>query len=238
MRISPFPDRFLSRKLLDIYGDSLLHVNRLYNDAYGHSSRMVVSHMPHLVDKNVFAEMRRKFDDAWRATSRHRIRQRDDMQFAFAYFHFLMSETKDFNVADVFREFDTDGSDTWSDREIRTLLTRVHDLPLTLKSIKAFEKMFVDCSANATPEFEGRGGEALATEMGRTLSHAYSDKKVFDLTALSVLSGRHCWILYVDILVRDQTCFNVLTAESADFHDRRSKYSKSINFLKIQYYIT
>ena len=63
-------------------------------------------------------------------------------------------------------------------------------------------EFFVDCSANATPEFEGRGGEALATEMSRTLAHAYNDKRVFDLAALSILPGKHCWILYVDILVR------------------------------------
>ena len=111
---------------------------------------MVVSHMPHLIDKNVFDAMQRKFSVAWRETSQHRIRQRNDMQFAFAYFHFLMSETKDFDAMSVFDEFDTDGSDTWSDREIRTLLTRVLDLPLTLKSIKSFEKLIVDCASNLT----------------------------------------------------------------------------------------
>ena len=69
-------------------------------------------------------------------------------------------------------------------------------------------EFFVDCSANATPEFEGRGGEALATEMGRTLSHAYSDKNVFDLTSLLILSGRHYWILYIDILVRNAVLYD------------------------------
>ena len=61
----------------------------------------------------------------------------------------------------------------------------------------------MDCSANATPECEGRGGEALATEMSRTLAHAYNDQKVFDLKTLSILSGKHCWLLYVDILVNN-----------------------------------
>jgi hypothetical protein len=41
-------------------------------------------------------------------------------------------------------------SDTWSDREIRTLLTRIFDLPLTLSSIKSFEAMVADCAANLT----------------------------------------------------------------------------------------
>jgi len=62
-------------------------------------------------------------------------------------------------------------------------------------------EFFVDCSANATPEFEGRGGESLSTEMSRTLAHAYNDRKVFDLKSLSILPGKHCWLLYVDILV-------------------------------------
>ena len=59
---------------------SFQHVNRVYNHVYGHVSRMVVSHMPHLVDKNIFGEMRATFFDEWLATSKHRLRQSDDMQ--------------------------------------------------------------------------------------------------------------------------------------------------------------
>lgn len=166
-RLLSFPEMgsstgHVGRRLLDVYGDSLLHVNRIYNREYGHVPRMVVSHIPHLVDKNVFGEMRRKFSTEWRRTSQHRLRQSDDMQFAFAYFHYLMSETRDFDPFVVFQEFDTDNSDTWSDREIRTLLTRIYDLPLTLNYIKSFEKLIVDCAADlksynvpsSTPSFE------------------------------------------------------------------------------------
>jgi len=45
-------------------------------------------------------------------------------------------------------------------------------------------EFFVDCSANATPEFEGRGGEDLALEIAQTLSHAYNDKRVTFIFAL------------------------------------------------------
>jgi len=62
-------------------------------------------------------------------------------------------------------------------------------------------EFFVDCSANATPAFEGRGGEDLATEISRVLARSYQSQNVLDLTKLSVLAGRTCWILYVDILV-------------------------------------
>lgn len=62
-------------------------------------------------------------------------------------------------------------------------------------------EFFVDCSANATPEFEGRGGESLALEISNTLQKAYQSKHVFDLTTLSILHHQQCWKLYVDILV-------------------------------------
>lgn len=35
---------------------------------------------------------------------------------------------------------------TWSDREIRTLLTRMHELPLSLATVTAFETRVVNCS--------------------------------------------------------------------------------------------
>ena len=60
------------------------------------------------------------------------------------------------------------------------------DLERTGKAIE----FFVDCSANATPEFEGRGGNELATEISRILSRAYRDPQVFDLKSLCLLPGR------------------------------------------------
>lgn len=62
-------------------------------------------------------------------------------------------------------------------------------------------EFFVDCSANATPSFEGRGGESLATSISGVLSRAYNSQQVLDLSQLVVVPGHTCWILYVDILV-------------------------------------
>lgn len=56
-------------------------------------------------------------------------------------------------------------------------------------------------SANATPEFEGRGGEELALELSDTLANAYESPLAFDLKPLCILPGQQCWKLYVDILV-------------------------------------
>jgi UDP-N-acetylglucosamine-lysosomal-enzyme len=48
---------YKGRQLLDTFGDSLRHVNRLYNKLFGYASRKVPAHMPHLVDKNIMAEL-------------------------------------------------------------------------------------------------------------------------------------------------------------------------------------
>ncbi|XP_022914313.1 exosome complex component RRP42 [Onthophagus taurus] len=62
-------------------------------------------------------------------------------------------------------------------------------------------EFFIDCSANATPNFEGRGGEDLATEISNCLAAAYKSPSAFDSTKLCILKGRKCWKIYVDILL-------------------------------------
>ena len=39
------------RRLLDTFGDSLRHVNRLYNKLYGFLPRKVPAHMPHMINR-------------------------------------------------------------------------------------------------------------------------------------------------------------------------------------------
>ena len=42
-----------SRRLLDTFGDSLKHVNKLYNRRYGATARKVPAHMPHMINKEI-----------------------------------------------------------------------------------------------------------------------------------------------------------------------------------------
>ncbi|WAR11635.1 EXOS7-like protein [Mya arenaria] len=56
-------------------------------------------------------------------------------------------------------------------------------------------------SANATPEFEGRGGEELATEISSMLARAYQCPSCLDMRQLSVVQGKQCWVIYVDVLL-------------------------------------
>lgn len=62
-------------------------------------------------------------------------------------------------------------------------------------------EFFVDCSANATPAFEGRGGEELANELSGALTKAYLSPHALDCTALCILPKYQCWKLYIDILI-------------------------------------
>ncbi|XP_012270546.1 N-acetylglucosamine-1-phosphotransferase subunits alpha/beta isoform X2 [Orussus abietinus] len=141
---------------LDTYAESLLYVNRIYNAAYGFERRKVPAHMPHLLDKRIVREMQKKFHSEFKKTSSHKLRSSEDMQYAFSYFYFLSSERRNVSVAEIFDMFDTDKSGTWSDREIRTLLSRLYILPLDYSLVLEFENIITNCSRNViiteTPE--------------------------------------------------------------------------------------
>uniref|UniRef100_A0A336LSB5 Ribosomal RNA-processing protein 42 n=1 Tax=Culicoides sonorensis TaxID=179676 RepID=A0A336LSB5_CULSO len=75
------------------------------------------------------------------------------------------------------------------------------DVPHANRPNEGKLEFFVDCSANATPEFEGRGGEELALEIANTLNKAFSSSNAFNLKNLCILSKKQCWKLYIDILI-------------------------------------
>ncbi|KAG8139365.1 putative Exosome complex component RRP42-like protein, partial [Naja naja] len=56
-------------------------------------------------------------------------------------------------------------------------------------------------SANATPEFEGRGGEELSTEITNILYRMFNNESSINLKTLCINPRQHCWILYVDVLL-------------------------------------
>lgn len=62
-------------------------------------------------------------------------------------------------------------------------------------------EFYVDCSANASPEFEGKGGDDLATEISNVLTLAYKSPDAFDLKGLCILPHKKCWKMIVDVLV-------------------------------------
>ncbi|KAL4672622.1 hypothetical protein H8957_009551 [Semnopithecus entellus] len=73
--------------------------------------------------------------------------------------------------------------------------------PKLEKPNEGYLEFFVDCSANATPEFEGRGGDDLGTEIANTLYRIFNNKSSVDLKTLCISPREHCWVLYVDVLL-------------------------------------
>lgn len=68
----------------------------------------------------------------------------------------------------------------------------------------------VECSPVASPAFRGRGGDELAAELTSTIEKAFyvgpgsiASKSPIDLSSLCILTGKSCWVLYVDALVLD-----------------------------------
>ncbi|KAK7868002.1 hypothetical protein R5R35_010176 [Gryllus longicercus] len=141
-----------NKRSKDTFAESLLFVNRLYNNEFGFEVRKVPAHMPHLIDKNVMEILQARFPHEWEQTSSHKVRSAMDMQFAFSYFYFLMSEKQNHTISEIFDKFDTDHSGTWSDREIRTLLTQLNDLPLSYQKVVQFEDQICNCSLHSPQE--------------------------------------------------------------------------------------
>uniref|UniRef100_A0A7M4FMJ2 N-acetylglucosamine-1-phosphotransferase subunits alpha/beta n=1 Tax=Crocodylus porosus TaxID=8502 RepID=A0A7M4FMJ2_CROPO len=134
------------RHLKDTFADSLRYVNKLLNSKFGFTSRKVPAHMPHMIDRTVMQELQDMFPEEFDKTSFHKVRHSEDMQFAFSYFYYLMSAVQPLNVSQIFDEVDTDQSGILSDREIRTLATRIHELPLSLQDLTSLEQMLINCS--------------------------------------------------------------------------------------------
>ncbi|XP_072123501.1 N-acetylglucosamine-1-phosphotransferase subunits alpha/beta isoform X2 [Mobula birostris] len=136
----------MRRKLQDTFADSLRYVNKLLNTKFGFTSRKVPAHMPHMIDRIIMSDLQDLFPEAFDKTSNHKVRHSEDMQFAFSYFYYVMSALQPLNLSDVFDEIDTDRSGILSDREIRTLATRIHELPLSLQDLTSLEQMLINCS--------------------------------------------------------------------------------------------
>ncbi|XP_032077219.1 N-acetylglucosamine-1-phosphotransferase subunits alpha/beta [Thamnophis elegans] len=138
--------KVVGRQLKDTFADSLRYVNKLLNGKFGFTSRKVPAHMPHMIDRKVMQELQDLFPEEFDKTSFHKVRHSEDMQFAFSYFYYLMSAVQQLNISQVFDEIDTDHSGILSDREIRTLATRIHELPLSLQDLTGLEQMLINCS--------------------------------------------------------------------------------------------
>lgn len=169
-KIKPYPgnnntlvDKITASKShnIDAYSASLQHTNRLLNLRYGFQTRYVPAHSPVLVDVDIMRALQKKLGQEFAVTSRNRVRCKEDVQYQFSYYYFVKHERLYRDVGEIFDEFDTDSSSTWSDREIRTVLTKLYELPLSYTIVDHFESLLANCSKNGyeeqspvTPEYE------------------------------------------------------------------------------------
>ncbi|XP_057292268.1 exosome complex component RRP42-like [Hydractinia symbiolongicarpus] len=135
----------------------------------------------------------------------------------------LSTEEKHFIIAGVEEDFRTDGrscedyrmvtvetnvlSNTNGSAQVKLAGTNVLigvkaviDEPLPTQTNEGRIEFFVDCSANASPIFEGRGGDELALELSSALQRMFC-KNTLNLASLCVIPGKTCWVLYIDALV-------------------------------------
>lgn len=140
------------RRLLDAFGDSLRHVNRLLDQEFGPEPRKVIAHMPHMIDRHIITALHARWPEEFNKTSSHRFRTGEDMQFAFSYMYFMMRQKPDATVKAVWTALDEDQSGALDYWELRTIYLRAYGHPLVPPKFHEFlDRLRHRCSAhNAT----------------------------------------------------------------------------------------
>ena len=73
----------------------VLNYLRLFDKTYGEkSSRKVPAHTPYVIDREIMGSLWRKFPREFEKASSNRFRGKDDMQYQFAYYNFIIEEGK------------------------------------------------------------------------------------------------------------------------------------------------
>jgi UDP-N-acetylglucosamine-lysosomal-enzyme len=54
-----------------------------------------------MIDRDVMEELQQRWPDLWDATASHRLRHPQDMQYAFAYFYYLIHARVEYNLTQV-----------------------------------------------------------------------------------------------------------------------------------------
>ena len=139
------------RHLLDLYGDSLRHVNHLFNAKYGKETRKAPAHMPHCVNKRVMAELQSRWSEQYDVTSSHRFRDARDMQMAFSYYYYIMNEPAPFDLQRLWSEkLDWDGDGQLSEQEIRLMAIYIAGKRCADEDVATFRHILQNHTSPAT----------------------------------------------------------------------------------------
>ena len=179
------------RRLEDTYASSLLFVNRLLNKEFGNEQRKVPAHLPHLIDVEIMEEMQIRWRNLWSNTSSHRFRSPNDMQYAFAYYHYVIHRYEAHEpdlAAFLHNEIDTNGDGFVDDNEFRTIAAIVRGKILTPEKIWEYKKcalpgldpVVVSDDYNNTGNDNGTGN----VESGQMDTHKFTIKGILNCTVI------------------------------------------------------
>lgn len=72
--------------------------------------RQVPAHAPIMIDREIMEELQIKLAKQFEITSGNKFRRANDIQFAFSYYYYVVHESLERSVEDIFDGFDTDES--------------------------------------------------------------------------------------------------------------------------------
>eukprot|EP00754_Rhynchopus_humris_P014812 Rhum_TRINITY_DN14409_c8_g2::Rhum_TRINITY_DN14409_c8_g2_i1::g.88349::m.88349/K08239/GNPTAB; UDP-N-acetylglucosamine-lysosomal-enzyme len=125
------------RRLLDTFGDSLKHVNKLMSTRFGSTARRVPSHMPHFIDSRVVREMHGEWSEKFDNTSAHRFRSAWDMQYSFAHMYWVTHADDPPSAYRFFdEEIDLNGNGVLDEAELRRTALFFLEHGLTVEELK------------------------------------------------------------------------------------------------------
>eukprot|EP00981_Chlorochromonas_danica_P004547 scaffold912_cov187-Ochromonas_danica.AAC.25 len=144
-----------SRRRLDTYAQSLIHVNRLYNKEFGLENRKVPAHVPHFIAKRYAEEMQSFYPAQWDHTSSNRFRSGDDMQYAFSYYYWVINRHKKvrYDLLYYLQTYvDSDGDGHINNNEMRTLANIYFQHSASNEEMENLFSMLNNCTANNANE--------------------------------------------------------------------------------------
>ena len=103
-----------------------VHANNMLTKDFGMTRevRRVPAHTPLAINVEEMERLQRRYASEYRKTSSNRFRNSDDVQFAFAYFHWLILSSRhlDFEIEQFFSDVvDTNQDGHVSENEMRTI---------------------------------------------------------------------------------------------------------------------
>jgi len=107
-----------------------------------------------LYNNNYFIHPLRSFPKEFEATSSHKLRHSNDMQFSFSYFYYLMGVPKEWDSKAYFEDIDTNNDGILNNNEIRTLAAKLLPVPFSQTGLKDLQDKLRNCSGEVLPSSE------------------------------------------------------------------------------------